>query len=177
MPFTFGNTVAVLGIGCRATCTKSALQHLCIDVLNKAISLHQETILCALSCWAVRAHHSAVLALSKHFNVPLLTFECDALSVQHHRLTHHSSTLFRLTGLCGVAEAAALCATDDYNGHSEIIVPRTVSSEGSATAALAICRMSDGDAFHLYDRRYHEASFPGSAAGHFTTASLIDKEC
>ena len=133
----------VLGVGCRACCTLSTLQHLADQLLLQAEKAALPLL--AIACWSPKKTHAQLTALAHWLKVPLEDWPTQDLSPYAHRLSHRSHTLYVRTGLWGIAEAAALCSADSHAVAQEcstLLIPRTVAPTCDATGAIAIASPS-----------------------------------
>lgn len=120
----------VIGMGCRKGCPPAEALSLAHQVLTAASRPAGEVV--AIATLAARSQEPALLAVSVHYGVPLLTFPAERLEIETPRLATPSDVVFRETGCHGVAEAAALAACGPS---ARLIVTKQI--HGGATAAVA----------------------------------------
>ncbi len=98
--------VYVAGLGCRRGCPASAL----LAVLQEGLA-RAGVPLAALTALASVAHkrdEPGLWQLARQLERPLVFFPPPALQVWQSQLTRHSARVQQITGVPGVAEAAAL---------------------------------------------------------------------
>ncbi|AOF91100.1 cobalamin biosynthesis protein [Sinorhizobium sp. RAC02] len=121
-----GRRSLVLGLGCERGTPPAELVDLAVSV---GVCPEQITAVATLD---VRAEEPAMLAVARHFSVPLVTFPAVRLEAETPRLANPSDLVFAHTGCHGVAEAAAL-AQAGLDGR--LVVEKTKSAH--ATVAVA----------------------------------------
>lgn len=114
----------VAGLGCRANVT--------LDALREALPLHDHTIE-ALATLAERATLPALRNLAQETGLPLIAIQRDTIA--GIATPTQSPRILASFGTGSVAEAVALAALG-APGH--IAVTRRTSTDGSASAAIAI---------------------------------------
>lgn len=129
-------TNIVIGIGCRLTCPFSALRSLSDQLLQQ---LDIESFrLCAIACWLPRQHHEGLVALAQKLGVPLEAWPSCDLAFYENDLSHRSLSLYRHTGLWGIAEAAALASANTrLKASAQLLIPRYVAGTRDAIGAIA----------------------------------------
>lgn len=121
-----GRRSLVLGLGCERGTTLAELIDLAASVV---VCPDQITAVATLD---VRAEEPAMLAVARHFSVPLVTFSAMRLDAETPRLANPSDLVFAYTGCHGVAEAAALAQAGP---DGRLLVEKTKSAH--ATVAVA----------------------------------------
>jgi cobalt-precorrin 5A hydrolase len=121
-----GRRSLVLGLGCERGTPPTELVDLAVSVV-----VWPEHIT-AVATLDVRAEEPAMLAVARHFSVPLVTFSAARLEAETPRLANPSDLVFAYTGCHGVAEAAALAQAGP---DARLLVEKTKSAH--ATVAVA----------------------------------------
>ncbi|MCT7663923.1 cobalamin biosynthesis protein [Shinella kummerowiae] len=121
-----GRRSLVLGLGCERGTPPAEL----IDLAASVIACPEHII--AVATLDVRAKEPAMLAVARHFSVPLVTFPAARLEAETPRLANPSDLVFAHTGCHGVAEAAALAQAGP---DARLLVEKTKSAH--ATVAVA----------------------------------------
>lgn len=116
----------VLGLGCERGTPPAELIDLAVSVVTRPQDLAFVATLDA------RAAEPAMLAVARHFSVPLVTFPAARLEAETPRLANPSPLVFAITGCHGVAEAAALAQA---GACGRLVVEKTKSAH--ATVAIA----------------------------------------
>jgi cobalt-precorrin 5A hydrolase len=121
-----GRRSLVLGLGCERGTPPAEL----IDLAASVIACPEQIV--AVATLDVRAEEPAMLAVARHFSVPLVTFSAARLEAETSRLANPSDLVFAHTGCHGVAEAAALAQAGP---DGRLLVEKTKSAH--ATVAVA----------------------------------------
>lgn len=125
----------VLGLGCERGTPTAELLDLAISVIADPQDLAFVTTL------DTRAEEPAMLAVARHFSVPLVTFAARRLEAETPRLANPSERVFAHTGCHGVAEAAALAQA---GGSGRLIVAKTKSTHATAAVAESFQGLAGG---------------------------------
>lgn len=128
----------VVGVGLRAQATPAALQALWLRA--QALLPGQADCFCAVAVLQGKATHPALADWLGLASAPVLAVPVEPM--RHQPVVTQSPRLQARYGTGSVAEAAALAAAGP---HAQLLVPRLVAEDGSATLAVARRRPSPLD--------------------------------
>ncbi|CAN7721555.1 cobalamin biosynthesis protein [Acidovorax sp. LjRoot66] len=120
----------VVGVGLRAQATPAALQALWLRA--QALLPGQADCFCAVAVLQGKATHPALADWLGLASAPVLAVPVEPM--RHQPVATQSPRLQARYGTGSVAEAAALAAAGP---HAQLLVPRLVAEDGSATLAVA----------------------------------------
>jgi len=137
------HTCVVLGVGLRALAQPAALQALWRQAQDHLPESIEPTGFCAVAVLDRKADHAALAQWlqAQPGDAPVLPVAAEALPAQ--AVHTQSPRLQARYGTGSVAEAAALSAAGP---RAELLLPRLVAEDGSATLAVALRRPAPGQA-------------------------------
>ncbi|MGO3929952.1 cobalamin biosynthesis protein [Rhodopseudomonas pseudopalustris] len=124
-------TAVVIGVGFRSAARASSITDV-IEAASRAVAPRRPT---ALATPADKAGHTALLEAASAASLPVRSIDDAALRQSGGRVATSSPLVTRHRGVGSVCEAAALAATGPA---ARLLVPRLISQDRLATAAVAI---------------------------------------
>ena len=127
--------VYTVGMGCERHCPEEELRRLldqCLD--DEGLSLGQ---ISSINSIDIKADEVGLIELGKTLGKDYQTFDKQQLSSVEHLLSTKSDYVFKIVGVYGVAESAALLAAQNVTGEPAELV---LNKQKTAKATCAIAR-------------------------------------
>jgi cobalt-precorrin 5A hydrolase len=122
----------VIGLGFRDQATSSAISEVLTSAIAQAAMPHAATMLAVVED---KANHPGLLAAVRASHHQLKIVTTDAMRQADARIATRSERVIRQRGVGSVCEATALAAAGIS---ARLVVPRIVSADRTATAAVAV---------------------------------------
>ncbi|HHC74107.1 MAG TPA: cobalamin biosynthesis protein [Thiothrix sp.] len=131
---SYTQAIYTVGMGCERHCPLSALEDLWLDCLQQA-KLTPEHIQ-SINSIALKKDEAGLIALARKYQKPFLTWDTTALATVENQLSTRSDYVYRITGVYGVAESAALYAAQQ-SAQSTAFLSLAKQKNTQATCAIA----------------------------------------
>jgi cobalt-precorrin 5A hydrolase len=122
----------VIGLGFRDQATAHSIDEVLARAVRKAAMPNVATVLAVVED---KAAHPSLVAVTGGSQFPVETVTADAMRQADARIATRSERVIRQRGVGSVCEATALAAAGTS---ARLVVPRMVSADRTATAAVAI---------------------------------------
>ena len=129
------NPVYTVGMGCERHCSQAELASLLKACLNQA-DLKADEIY-SVNSIAIKSDEQGLIDLSADLQRPFYTWDVPTLRGVESQLSQRSDYVFKVVGVYGVAESAALIGAQQETGERAELM---LSKQKSAVATCAIAR-------------------------------------